>query len=77
MQLKLKKSQLVNLSLDEHVLPMAQTADVAGGHWARWTVTVVTVFMDGDQGGSGSGGGVGGGGSAYIPPYPGEGLPPP
>lgn len=73
MQLKLKKSQLVNLSLDEHVLPMAQTADVAGGIWARWTVTVVTVFMEGDQGG----GGVGGGGSAYIPPYPGEGLPPP
>lgn len=73
MQLKLKKSQLVNLSLDEHVLPLAQTADVSGGHWARWTVTVVTVFMEGDQGGNG----VGGGGSAYIPPSPGEGLPPP
>jgi hypothetical protein len=71
MQLKLKKSQLVNLSLDEHVLPMAQTADVAGGIWARWTVTAVTFFMDGDQGGGG------GGGSGYIPPYPGEGLPPP
>lgn len=76
MQLKLKKSQLVNLSLDEHVLPMAQTADVAGGHWARWTVTVVTLFK-GDEGGVGGGYGGGDGGSAYIPPYPGEGLPPP
>ncbi len=74
MQLKLKKSQLVNLSLDEHVLPMAQTADVAGGHWSRWTVSVVTLLR-GDEYGGGYGGG--GGGSAYIPPYPGEGLPPP
>jgi hypothetical protein len=72
MQLKLKKSQLVNLSLDEHVLPMAQTVDVAGGMWQRWTVTVVTFFR-GDQGGSGGGGRE----SPYIPPYPGEVLPPP
>jgi hypothetical protein len=75
MQLKLKKSQLVNLSLDEHVLPMAQTADVAGGMWQRLTVTVVTIFR-GDQGQSG-GSDRGGSGSPYIPPYPGEGLPPP